>query len=123
MHILLLGRDTFITSTIEEMVSYVAAWTLNRNSTCLNLNIQPSYDVIILNLLDFTLPPPELIRTVQKQLSAVPLLTLHTYKNEPLINPLFEAGATGYLQLGTSEEQVLKAIEKVAAQERHIALL
>lgn len=128
MHILLLGRDTSVTETIKKMLSSIEEWSVNTilspdftDEKQLISDVQKSaVDIIIANLADFPTPPEQIIRYITTHFLKTPVLVLHQYSRNLLVQPLIEAGATGYLQLGLSEDRLQKAVEIISAGSRYI---
>lgn len=82
-----------------------------------NLQAQqsPHYDLIISNLEDFEASSVPLITTITNHFPGIPLLVIHSYSNENFINPMLNAGATGYIKSDISEHQLLEAVKQVVA--------
>lgn len=129
MHILLLGRSSIVTKTVHRMLVSVEGWKTTFRSSWKNLDTKikekntqkPLFDILIVNLSDFSDSPVNIIRNLIAQFPSVPLLVLNSYEQQLLINPLIEAGATGYLQTGISENELLTAVEVVAQGEKYFA--
>lgn len=125
MDILLLGKYTFITKTIAQMLNSAEGWNLkHRYSTDgLDAMVDPEFtcDVILLHISDYRTSAEVLIQKVTSQLDSVPLLVLGQYDDDLLIDPLIQAGASGYLQSGSSESQLQKAVKAVASNEQYIS--
>lgn len=128
MHILLLGRDTSVTETIEQMLSSIEEWSVNKilspdfNNVkqLLSDSKKSALDLIIANLADFPTPPKKIIQNVTAHFLKTPLLVLHHYSRTLLVKPLIEAGATGYLQLGLPEDHLHKAVENTSRGNAYI---
>lgn len=123
MDILLLGKYTFITGTIEQMLSSVDSWKVYRKYSIDNLTDDKdsaSYDTIILHISDYRIPPVALITKVKSQIPKTPVLVMGRYHDKLLIEPLIEMGAAGYLQSGSPEDQLHKAIKNVAQNKRFV---
>lgn len=123
MNILLIGRETSITNTIEEILLAQEEWkAIKVNATQFpdscntrgNSQGKAPYEVVIANLIDFSEKPVEATRLVRTIFPLIPLLVMANYKKNNLIQFLIEAGANGYLQLGLSEMKLLDAITHVA---------
>lgn len=122
MNILLFGRDDSITHTIHDMLNSVAGWmatlickTESRSEIDLdNLDEETDYDILVANLNGFLKSPKPIIKQISEKFPAIPLLILYSYSQEVLIKPLIEAGANGYLQVGSSEVKLFEAVQKVA---------
>lgn len=121
MHILLVGQVDSVTQTVFQMLEEVDEWFVKVITSHKNDDGHagpsspkyPAYDVIVANCLGFSDSPNKLIRQITAQFPNTPLLALHSYSQKLLIQPLFEAGATGYLQVGIGEDKLLQAINKV----------
>lgn len=123
MQILLLGRDTSTTNTVEQMLESANQWSVTRSSAWAikdqkkhpQIPNEAAWDIIIANLTDFAEPSPLIIQGVTSYFSAVPLLVLYSYNKKELIEPLLEAGATGYFQNSSSETDLIETVKSVSA--------
>ncbi|TYP92155.1 hypothetical protein LX73_2405 [Fodinibius salinus] len=125
MDILLLGKYTFITQTIAQMLNSAEEWNLKRRYSTDDLDTinDPSFDcdIVLLHISDYRTSSELLIKKVTSQLDSVPLLVLGQYDDDLLIEPLIEAGASGYLQNGSSESKLQKAVKAVVSNEQYIS--
>lgn len=126
MQILLIGSDTSVTETIDEMLSSITEWTVE---TLLVSDInflsdystdKKTYDTIVASLMDLPAKAIEAIESIESEYPDVPLLVLFHYNRLLLVEPLLDAGATGYLQLGLPETRLHEAVRKVARGERYV---
>ncbi len=120
MDILLLGNSSTITNTLHSMLQSVDGWSVTSVVELYSLsNLQaqqsPHYDLIISNLEDFEASSVPLITTITNHFPGIPLLVIHSYSNENFINPMLNAGATGYIKSDISEHQLLEAVKQVVA--------
>lgn len=102
----------------------ITKYILNDCLESISLDIEKGsgFVVHIANLTGFSIAPRKLISAILSELPSVPLLVLYSYRKEFLIKPLLEAGATGYLQAGTSEETLFEAIKHTAAGKQYIGI-
>lgn len=129
MQILLVGRDTSVTNTIKQMLESVDQWTVTNRTTWEITEAAPSpegaensyLDIIIANLADFTESSVRIIKEITSYFADVPVLVLYSYDQQAFIDPLIKAGATGYLQNGNSEDDLLEAVKAVAAGEQYVS--
>lgn len=126
MHILLIGKNTTVTKTVEKMLTSTKEWTVTKLSS---LNFSNTHkverntlDIVIANLADFSTPPQKNIQKITDQFLSIPLLVLYSYGRKLLINPLIDAGATGYLQHGISETELHKAVETISNGEKYVGV-
>lgn len=128
MQILLQGKNSQLTITIESMLSSVKDWQVTQISSysfstdekgSQELN-KANYDIIVSNLADYTIPGKELIKTITSHFPSSPLAVLHVFGRELFIKPLIDAGARSYIQLGVSEQRLKKAIEITSEGNQHI---
>ena len=128
MKILLLGRDNSITHTVEDMLNSAEGWvskTINELTKDGQIQVQnvqnrAVFDIIVANLSGFPESPKTIIEQIAGQFPAIPILVLYSYGQESLIRPLLERGATGYLQVGSSETKLFEAVQKVSDRQEHI---
>lgn len=121
MDILLIGRDSVVTKTVYHMLESTKGWQTFLESSWQDLDHQivsddkekSLFDVIMANLADFSDPPLTIIKCLVAQFSPLPVLVLNSYQSQFLIDPLLESGASGYVQIGVSENQLLEAVENV----------
>lgn len=130
MQILLFGKDNSVTDTIESMLVSVDEWTITRALSFFNIeNDLPyqdhnaAYEVIVANLFGFPTSPKKLVREISSKFSEIPLLVLYSYNHDFLIAPLLEMGATGYLQIGSGEENLVEAVKKVSNNHKYIGVV
>lgn len=122
MKIFLLGRDSSVTNTLCDMLgsrqdwdtSIDLSWDDSKNKNLPEALTSTSYDLLIVNLEDFFSTPVDLVKKIITHLPSVPLLVIHSYNDELLINPLIKAGAKGYLQNGIPEEKLYESVVAVA---------
>ncbi len=128
MQILLQGKDSQLTNTVEDMLSSVKDWQITKTSSY-NFSTEEKdskrlkkayYDVIVSNLADYSVPGKELIRAIISQFPSYPLAVLHVFGRELFIKPLLEAGALSYSQLGVSEHRLQKAVKITSKGSQHI---
>lgn len=128
MKILLLGRDSSVTKAVYSLLdtseewatSMYSSWDESETDPLLEMVKKAQYDLLIINLEDFDSPPTELIQKITNLAPSIPLLVIHSYNNELLIDPLIQAGAIGYLQNGIPEEGLFKSVRTVANGEQSI---
>ncbi len=128
MQILLQGKDSQLTNTVESMLSSIKGWQVTQISSHSFLTkertskklIKTNYDVIVSNLADYSIPGKELIKAVTSHFPSCPLAVLHIFGRELFIKPLLEAGALSYIQLGVSEHRLQKAIKVTSKGNQHI---
>lgn len=125
MDILLLGKYTFITQTIAQMLNSAEGWNLKRRYSTDDLEAvldhDFDYDIVLLHISDYRTSSELLIKKIISQLDSVPLLVLGQYDDDLLIEPLIKAGASGYLQNGSSEDKLQKAVKAVVSNEQYIS--
>lgn len=127
MNLLLLGGNSSTTETVMNMLAAIKGWEIIHQKISgqlhpKNIDILPEthLDIIIANLLDLEGSPRKIISMITNRFKEIPLLVLGTYGQTLLIDPLLEAGATGYLQLGSCEEKIRLAVEKVAQHKQYV---
>ncbi len=128
MQILLQGKDSQLTNTVEGMLSSVKGWQITKTSSyrfpieksTSQKPIKGNYDVIVSNLAGYSIPAKELIKEVTSHFPTSPLAALHVFGRELFIKPLLEAGALSYIQLGVSEHRLQKAIKVTSKGNQHI---
>lgn len=128
MQILLVGKKTSVTDTVSQMLESVEPWSVKRTTSwkfteqkkVSELSDSTTLDIIVANLADFCESSISIIQNITSCFSSVPLLVLYSYNQEGFIKPLIEAGATGYLQNGHSENELLKAVQIVADGNEYI---
>lgn len=129
MQILLVGKNTSVTDTVSQMLESVEPWSVRRIASwkCTEqkqdseLSDSTSLDIIVTNLADFCESSIKIIQNITSCFSSVPLLALYSYNQEAFIKPLINAGATGYLQNGHSEDALLTAVKTVAGGKEYIS--
>lgn len=128
MQILLQGKDSQLTTTVENMLSSVKEWQVTQISsyqfsseekTFKKLQ-KTNYNVIVSNLVDYSIPGKELIKIITSHFPSSPLAVLHVFGRELFIKPLLEAGALSYIQLGVSEHRLQKAVKITSEGNQHI---
>ena len=129
MHILLTGKDNSITDTVAYMLDSKQEYAITKyilpdrlENFRLSIERTSRFAAHIANLTGFSISPRELISAILSELPSVPLLVLYSYRKEFLIKPLLEAGATGYLQVGMSEETLFEAIKNTSAGKQYIGI-
>lgn len=128
MKILFVGRESVVTETIYQMLSSIDNWQITLMPSWQDLDQQLTdkdkekslFEVLIVNLTDFSDPPLKIIKHLISQFAALPLLVLNSYRRRSLIDPLLDAGALGYVQIGISEDNLLKAVSSVAKDKQCI---
>jgi len=117
MQILLFGSDNSITFTVEKMLVSVDDWIVTKVFSISSIKGENGknsfFDIIIAHLSGFNKTPHDIIREIVSVFPTFPLLAMYSYEHEFLIEPLLEAGATGYLHIDTCEEKLLAAVNKV----------
>lgn len=119
MQILLLGVSSTITDTLHSMLQSVNHWIVKTEAELNSLSNPESpqnsdYDLLIVNLEDFDTSSIPLINQINSQFPKTPLLVVHSYSEDNYIQPMLNAGATGYARVGISEHELLEIIKKVA---------
>lgn len=124
MHILLFGKTSSITTTIQTMLRSIEDWSVQLFSDITNLSqseeVKAEFDLLIANIEDFDTTSTRVVSQICKQFPDTPLLVIHSYLNKTLIKPMITAGATGYLQNDVSEKELIEAVQKVASGEKCI---
>ena len=128
MNILLLGTDNSITRTIRDMLKSVNSWVINLITdltTDRHIEIQINdrntvYDIVVANLDGLPESPKTIVDEIANQFPKIPILILYSYSHEFLIDPLLDAGANGYLQVGASETKLFEAVQKVSDGQQHV---
>lgn len=117
MQILLLGVSSTITNTLHSMLQSVNHWVVTEAELNALSNPQSpensGYDLLIANLEDFDTSSIALINQISTQFPKTPLLVVHSYSEDNYIQPMLNAGATGYVRAGISEHELFETIKKV----------
>jgi DNA-binding NarL/FixJ family response regulator len=119
MYILLQGKDSQLTNTIDNMLSSVQDWQVIQTSShrfstedrTLRKLKKTKFDVIVSNLADYSIPGKKLIKEITSHFPSSPLAVLHVFSRQLFIEPLLRAGASSYIQLGISEHCLQKGID------------
>ncbi|WP_445665189.1 hypothetical protein [Fodinibius sp. AD559] len=119
MQILLVGKASSITTTIQTMLQSVEDWSVRFYSDLNNLSkskeLQADFDLLVANIEDFDETSTKAVSQICKQFPDTPLLAIHSYLNKTLIKPMIIAGATGYIQNNVSENKLIEAAQKIAS--------
>jgi len=79
-----------------------------------SLNEETDYDILVANLNGFPESPTSIVKQISETFPKIPLLVLYSYSQKILVKPLILAGASGYLQVGSSEVKLFEAVKKVS---------
>lgn len=124
MQILLVGKTSSITATIQTMLQSIEDWSVQLYSDLTNQSksrgVKTEFDLLIANLEDFDKTSIKVISRIREQFPDTPLLVVHSYLNKALIKPMISAGATGYIQNEISENTLIEAVQEVASGEQYI---
>ncbi|MDZ7715180.1 MAG: hypothetical protein U5J95_03105 [Balneolaceae bacterium] len=123
MKIILFGLNNFITDTVESMLISMDEWQVIRTSL-VEEDYSPTthdLDLLVASLAGVSKSPILHIKNLVNQYTSLPLLALHYYGDEFSVELLLQAGATGYLQLGSSERTLHEAVLTVAKNETFVA--
>ncbi|MDZ7658288.1 hypothetical protein [Fodinibius sp.] len=119
MHILLVGKTSSITTTIQTMLRSIDDWSTQLHSDLNDFTKisqeKSDFDLLIANLEDFRRSSTKVISQIRDHFDVTPLLVVHSYHYSALIEPLITAGATGYIQNDMSDSKLIKAVQKVAS--------
>lgn len=124
MDILLLGKKSSITATLQSMLQSIDEWSLVVISNLSTLE-NPEYSegdfsLIIANLEEFEASSTTVISQIRQSHPKIPLLAIHSYLNQELIQPMIAAGASGYIKNDVSESVLIEAVRKVASGNQYI---
>lgn len=119
MQILLVGKTSSVTTTIQTMLQSTEGWSVQLYSDLANLNKSEEekavFDLLVANLEDFERTSVKVVSQICTQFPDTPLLVVHSYLNKSFIKPMIAAGATGYIQNDVSDSQLIEAVKKVAS--------
>jgi len=119
MDILLVGKTSSITTTIQTMLQSIEDWSVWLYSDVTTLSkskeAKTEFDLLVANIEDFNEASTTVVTQICEQFPNTPLLIIHSYHNKKLIKPMITAGATGYLRNDVSENKLVEAVQKVAA--------
>ena len=119
MRILLVGKTSSITSTIHTMLRSVDEWSTKLHSNLDDFDAingeRADFDLLITNLEDFRRTSTKAVSQIRSYFPDTPLLVVHSYLNNLLIQPLIAAGATGYINNNVSDSKLIEAVQKVAS--------
>ena len=119
MHILLVGKTSSITTTIHTMLRSDDEWSAQLHSDLDNFSTfneeKSDFDLLIANLEDFRRTSTKVVSQIRSYFPDTPLLVVHSYLNNLLIQPLIEAGATGYINNNVSDSKLIETVQKVAS--------
>jgi DNA-binding NarL/FixJ family response regulator len=124
MQILLFGKSSSITTTVQSMLQSINNWSAHLHSDLNKLNSiheeGSEYDLLIANLEDYAQASTKVISQIRDHFPGIPLLVIHSYLNKTLIKPMINAGATGYIRNNLSEDLLVEAVQKVATGTEYI---
>jgi len=125
--IVLLGDNTSINQTIMEIIREqedmsVERWPVNTLENQLKNRDNGEIDILVLDLLTISRNIIKMIEYLAEKQIFNSILAIHIYKNKRLVTPLLKAGATGYLQADTGEEEILKAVTSLKRGETYIGI-
>lgn len=119
MQILLFGKTSSVTTTIQTMLQSIEGWSVQRYSDLTNLNKPEEenavFNLLVANLEDFEKTSLKVVSQICTQFPDTPLLVIHSYLDKSLIKPMITAGATGYIHNNVSDHQLINAVQKVAS--------
>lgn len=119
MQILLVGKTSSVTTTIQTMLQSIEVWSVRFYSDLTNVSkskeIKAEFDLLVANIEDFSQPSTKVVSQICTQFPDTPLLVVHSYLNKSFIKPMINAGATGYIQSEVSDNQLIEAVQKVAS--------
>jgi DNA-binding NarL/FixJ family response regulator len=118
MQILLVGKRSSITITVQTMLRSIDDWSAQLYSDLDNLDKlneeNANFDLLIVNLGDFSTASIKAVSQIHEQFPDTPLLVIHSYINKAFIKPILKAGALGYIYDDISEKKLVEAVRKVA---------
>ncbi|GEM_PF-843059 len=128
MNILLFGRNNSITHTIHEMLDSAPGWIATKicdldpdwTATIEYTAEEQDYNIVVANLSGFVQSPTIVVKQISETIPSIPLLVLHSYSQQVLIQPLIWSGADGYLQVGLGERKLFEGVKKVADGQKTI---
>lgn len=124
MQILLLGRSSSVTKTLQTMLKAIDGWNVHVHSNIKNLTPEQGsgaeHTLLLANLEDFNASATKIISQIRNYLPHIPLLVIHSYTNKSLIKPMIKAGATGYVNSDISENILVEAVRQVANSNKYI---
>jgi DNA-binding NarL/FixJ family response regulator len=102
----------------EPTIEYMGATSA---ASCLGYFVQGTADVV---LMDINLPDKngmELCNELKKKFAHVHILAISSYDQGSYVKEMMEHGASGYIFKNASKEELLNAIEKVAAGQCYLS--
>lgn len=121
MNILLVGKTSSVNTTLKTMLEAKQGWSVRQQSDLDSSGFSGNdLNLMIANLEDFYAPSVDIISHLCECYPGTPLLAIHSYSDQALIQPMLAAGATGYIKSEISEEQLIEAATKVAAHQKHV---
>lgn len=123
----LAGRNNSINQTIFELLEeqehiQIEQWPADSLEAKLDGQASGSIDVLIADLLSFSQNIIKAVENISEHEAVKAVLAIHIYRSLKPIKKLIKAGALGYLQQDTDEQQIMTAIEHLHKGKRHIGI-
>lgn len=106
---------------LEDIKDLVVVGQAKTGEEAINSVRQLKPDVVLMDIQMPGIGGVEATRKLAERFSKIKILAVSAHEAEPLPSRILDAGASGYITKGTCLDEMVQAIRKVAAGERHFS--